>query len=509
MHDQNPILIENGKVLELDRDPHQPRVVDILIENGVIAEIRKRGGQQQSSSPARTASADVIDAAGKLIVPGFINAHYHSHDVFLKGCFDPSVLEFWVLNALPRAYPSRSDAEVRLRTLLGAIECIRGGITTVQDMLTLSPLTAHQVDVVSRAYREAGLRVILGLQVANVSPLDTTPFWREVIPKELQTDLFGPPPPPAGDPLSVMEEIFRTSESDGMRRFAVSPSSPERCTRALLEGLSDLADRFALPVYSHIYISRAEVVNARRTFSAHGGSLVAYLDAIGLLSSKLTLAHGVWLNDAEILTLAENGVSVVLNLLSNLKTKNGVAPIRRLLEAGVNIALGCDNCSCSDAQNIFQAMKLFTLLAAVSDPREGPPDAIDAIRAATVGGARTAGIAEEIGAIRVGMRADLVVLDAADPVYVPLNSAARQLVYGEGGRGVETVIIDGRIVMRNRKILTLDEVALRAELDDTMVRFRHDAEVVMARTGKLRRYITDADDLIWRQDVGLSRYVGL
>jgi 5-methylthioadenosine/S-adenosylhomocysteine deaminase len=154
-------------------------------------------------------------------------------------------------------------------------------------------------------------------------------------------------------------------------------------------------------------------------------------------------------------------------------------------------------------------MKLFTLLAAVSDPREGPPDAIDAIRAATVGGARTAGIAEEIGAIRVGMRADLVVLDAADPVYVPLNSAARQLVYGEGGRGVETVIIDGRIVMRNRKILTLDEVALRAELDDTMVRFRHDAEVVMARTGKLRRYITDADDLIWRQDVGLSRYVGL
>ena len=117
MHDQNPILIENGKVLELDRDPHQPRVVDILIENGVIAEIRKRGGQQQSSSPARAASADVIDAAGKLIVPGFINAHYHSHDVFLKGCFDPSVLEFWVLNALPRAYPSRSDAEVRLRTV--------------------------------------------------------------------------------------------------------------------------------------------------------------------------------------------------------------------------------------------------------------------------------------------------------------------------------------------------------------------------------------------------------
>jgi cytosine/adenosine deaminase-related metal-dependent hydrolase len=156
---------------------------------------------------------------------------------------------------------------------------------------------------------------------------------------------------------------------------------------------------------------------------------------------------------------------------------------------------------------MFQAMKLFTYLAAVSDPTEGPPDAADAFRAATVGGARTAGLQNEIGAIRVGMRADLVVLDTTDPTYVPLNSAARQIVYGEGGRAVETVIIDGRIVMRDRVIQTIDEKALSAQVKEIMPGFRSDADVVAARTARLRPYILEADRRIWREDVGLNRYV--
>jgi cytosine/adenosine deaminase-related metal-dependent hydrolase len=413
-----------------------------------------------------------------------------------------------VLNALPRAYPPRSDEEVRLRTLLGAIECLRGGITTVQDMLTLFPLTMRQVEVVSAAYAEAGLRALIGLQVADTSPLETVPYWRETIPAELQPLLIGPPAPAAPDPIAVMEESFRKGAPSPLVRWAVAPSSPERCSRALLERLADLARRYDLPVYSHIYISRAEALNARRSFGGHNGSLVAYLDAVGLLGPRLTLVHGVWLDEDEIATIAATGVSVALNPLSNLKTKNGVAPIRALLQAGVNLALGCDNCSCSDAQNIFQAMKLFTLLAAVSDPREGPPDAVDAIRAATIGGARTARLENDIGALKIGMRADLVVIDATDPVYLPSNSAARQLVYGEGGRGVEMVIVDGRVVMRDRKILTVDEAALRAELDALMPDFRRDAEAVMARTAQLRPHIAAADRRIWEQHLGLARYVG-
>ncbi|MGH7003044.1 MAG: amidohydrolase family protein, partial [Alphaproteobacteria bacterium] len=228
----------------------------------------------------------------------------------------------------------------------------------------------------------------------------------------------------------------------------------------------------------------------------------------GLLGPRLSLAHGVWLDEREIAALADAGVSVVLNPISNLKNKNGVAPIRRLAAAGVNLALGCDNCSCTDAQNIFQAMKMFTLLAAVSDPEIGPPDALDAIRAATFGGARTAGLEREIGGIRAGMKADLAVLDLDDPAFVPLNSLARQLVYSECGRGVDSVIVDGRFVMENRKIETIDDAALRDEAEAIMRRFRPEAEAVFARNRRLSQYLLEADARVWSTDIGMNRYVG-
>ena len=501
MENASSLLLTGGRVLDLETSPHDPPVADILIEGGRIKAVAANV-RDIKKTPTPT-----IDVSGKLIVPGFVNAHYHSHDIFLKGCFDPSVLEFWALNALPRAYPPRSNEEIRLRTLLGAVECIRGGITTVQDMLTLYPLTSEQAGVVRDAYEQSGLRAILGLQVGDVSALDTVPYWRETIPADLQSTMMGAPPVAAPDPIAVMEEVFAGDNDGSLVRWAVAPSSPERVSPALMERLADVARRFNLPIYAHIYISRAEALNARLNFKNDRGSMVDYLARIGLLGSKLTLAHGVWLDQREIEVIAATGTNVALNMLSNLKTKNGVAPIRPLIEAGVNLALGCDNCSCSDAQNIFQAMKLFTYLAAVSNPEEGPPDAIDALRAATMGGARTAGLGDEIGIIAPGRRADLVVLDTNDPTYIPFNSAARQIVYGEAGRAVETVIIEGRVVMRDRVIKTVDESALRAELARIVPGFRADAQKVMARTEKLRPYILEADRRIWTQDIGIDRFV--
>lgn len=495
------LLLKGGRVLHLDGDPHHPPKADLLIVDGRIAAVGVIPADHD------TPALETIELGGKLIVPGFVNAHYHSHDIFLKGCFDPAILEFWALNALPRAYPPRCNEEIRLRTLLGAVECIRGGITTVQDMLTLYPLTAEQVGVVKGAYESAGLRAILGLQVADVSPIETVPYWREIIPTELQETIMGGPPIVGPDPIAVMDEVFSQRDPASLVGWAVSPSSPERCSRALLERLADVADRFELPVYMHIYISRAEALTARRLFGKYGGSMINYLDSAGLLGSKLTLAHGVWLDQHEIERIASAGSSVVLNLLSNLKTKNGVAPVRQMLAAGINLALGCDNCSCSDAQNIFQAMKLYTYLAAVSDPVEGPPDAVDALRAATTAGARTAGLQNEIGSLRPGMRADLVVIDTADPVYLPLNSAARQIVYGEGGRAVTTVIIDGRVVMRDRVIQTVNETELREALARITPAFRADADKVFARTARLRPFVIEADKRIWTHDIGIDRYL--
>ena len=143
-------------MLDLDRVPHHPSEQNILIENGRIVAVADTPDADPAKEDGSTAT--VVDARGKLVVPGFVNAHYHSHDIFLKGCFDPSILEHWVLNALPRSYPPRSNEEIRLRTLLGAVECIHSGVATAQDMLTVWPLTVGQVDVVRSAYREAGFR---------------------------------------------------------------------------------------------------------------------------------------------------------------------------------------------------------------------------------------------------------------------------------------------------------------------------------------------------------------
>jgi guanine deaminase len=509
---QNPAAIDlvlcGALVFDAEAAPHDGFLADIHITGDRIAAVLAHADStaRRAREAAERAGARFIDCREKLVTPGFVNAHYHSADVLLKGCFEPAPLELWILNALPISYPPRSVEEMRVRTMLGAVECIRSGITTVQDMATLRPLDAEHIEAVVGAYESVGIRTILGLQVANVPALDTVPYWRELIPEPLQRTAF-PPTSAAPDPLPLIENAIDAYAGRARLSWALAPSSPERCTRDLLERIAELSRRRDLPVYSHIYISKAEAVNARRTFATAGGSLVEILREVGLLGSRLSLAHGVWLSEVEIAALADAGASVVLNPVSNLKNKNGVAPIRQLIAAGVNLALGCDNCSCTDAQNIFQAMKMFALLSAVSDPAIGPPDAVDAMRAATIGGARTAGLAHEIGAVRAGMKADLAVFALADPAFVPLNSVARQLVYAECGRGVETVIVDGRIVMENRVITTVDEAALRAAVGEAMQGLRPEIERVVARTRELAPHLLAADQRSWSHDLGMHRYV--
>jgi cytosine/adenosine deaminase-related metal-dependent hydrolase len=157
---------------------------------------------------------------------------------------------------------------------------------------------------------------------------------------------------------------------------------------------------------------------------------------------------------------------------------------------------------------MFQSMKLFASLAAVTDPEPGPPTAADAIRAATLGGARSAGMTGKLGALKRGMAADLLVIDLTDPSFVPLNSAARQVVFTESGRGVETVIVDGRVVVRDRRVVSIDERALREEVAELMKVLRKDLEAVAARSATITPYVLEAYRKIWATDVsGLNRFV--
>src|SRR5258708_2302625 len=227
-------LIRGGRVLDLDGDLDQPPVADILIEGNRIAALGP------ALPPARTAGATVIDAAGRLVIPGLVNAHYHSYDVLARGLMEDLPLEQWGTLCGPLAV-GRSLEEIRARTLLGAVECLRNGSTTVQDMSTLVPLDDAAVDTILDAYAEAGIRVIYSISIRDLSQLDTIPWIAELVPAELRP-LVGTARDDAAPQVAfVARQIARIGDRGGMVRWALSPSAPQRCSPALLEAVGALA----------------------------------------------------------------------------------------------------------------------------------------------------------------------------------------------------------------------------------------------------------------------------
>src|SRR5690348_14094362 len=258
------ILIKSGRVYDHDGDVHLPPIADLLIVDGIIAAAREgiAAAVERGESIAELGTRAIdqtIDATDKLLMPGFVNAHYHSHDVLLKGCFETIPLELWVLSALPPSYPKRTTAEIRARTLLGSIECLRSGITTVQDLATIYPFDEEHLDTMLKAYEDVGIRCVFALQIADVPGVKSIPFWDDVVPAEQRRFLSGAVEPFKGIDLpKLVRDIVRTKGNRHPRlTWALGPSSPERCSDSLLASLAELSDGEKLPVYTHIYESKA------------------------------------------------------------------------------------------------------------------------------------------------------------------------------------------------------------------------------------------------------------
>lgn len=460
------LLLANARVYRHEGDTDLPAVADVAIRDGLIAEIGPDLPRE---------GFDVLDLAGHVLVPGFVNGHYHSHDVLAKGLFEAVSLERWGLIA-GAIGSNRSPAEVYLRTLLGAVECVRNGITTVQDFAALSPLNPETLDAVVSAYQRVGIRVILGVVVRDRSQLETILWADELVARE-HWDIVGTGRDDGlAQVASIEREMARVGDRDGLVVWAVAPSAPQRCSPELLQRVAGFTADADLPVYTHVYETRLQRHLAHERFGAHGGSIVRYMEANGLLTERVTMAHGVWPDGEEIQRVAGAGTGVVLNMLSNLRLRSGVAPLDAYRRLGIPLSLGCDNCSCSDVQSMLQVMKLYCLMGGISDPMIAPPTAPEAIRIATQGGAKAARIADRTGAIEPGMSADILAYDLADPAWRPLNSVARQLVHAETGRGLRHVWIAGRHVVANQKCLTVDEDVLMRDIDALMPVVRADLD---------------------------------
>jgi 5-methylthioadenosine/S-adenosylhomocysteine deaminase len=491
-----PILISGGRVLDIDGDLDQPAVADLLIVDGRIVAVGPDAEKAGRSSAVRR-----IDARGKLIIPGLINAHYHSHDVMLRGMFEQLPMEAWILYSAPSNYARPSRDDVKLRTSLGAAECLLNGITTVQDMVSIVGADEDHLDGILQSYDESGLRVVLALQISDRAAADCAPFWRELPPSTISKL------PGATDTRTLQRLIEdRLARVPGAcTHWALGPSAPQRCSDELLRWTAELSRRHGLQVFTHVYETKPQAVLARMEYP--NGSLIEHLDRFGLLNPRLTVAHGVWISGEEIARLGAARASLACNPMSNMKLLNGFAPIVQYAQSGAGIGLGCDNCSGNDAQNIFQSMKMFALFWGMYSPAGETGAAREAFKAATIGGARAMGLADEIGRLRPGFRADLVMIDLGEASYRPLNSAVRQLVYSETGKGVHTVMVDGRVVVEGRKLTTLSEADLKTRSEELRERMSEESRHLQERNAAILHDILSACEKANQYPIGFDRFL--
>ncbi len=423
---------------------------DILVEDGRIAAVGPRLGVGRADR--------VIDARERIVVPGFVNAHCHTYETFNRGRIVNRPTEVWALYGHPvLGQAPRTPEEVYYRTLLPCVEMLKAGITTVVDDVSLfGDYRDEIVDAIMQAYRDSGIRGVMAVRVMDLRFDQNFPLDLETVPADLRRQLAAARPPGVRQLMAWSRRTSRRQDRLGGRvRFAVTPSAPQRCSDELLRASHRLARERGFPYTIHVQETRLQAVHGPRKY---GRSMLAHLARLGVLSEITSISHGIWLDDADIGLVAKAGATVVHNPTSNLRVGSGLAPVRRLLEAGVNVALGCDGMSSNDAQNLFEQMKLAASMHSLSDPdyrRWITPH--ESLAMATAGGAHSALLGRAVGSIERGRRADLVLLDRATPAFTPLNDVVTQIVHAENGRGVRTVLVDGQVVVDDGRVVTVDE----------------------------------------------------
>jgi cytosine/adenosine deaminase-related metal-dependent hydrolase len=434
---------------------------DVLLgDDGRIAAVAAPG-----ALPA--GDAERIACADRLVVPGLVNAHFHSSENWSKGRFDRLPLEPWMLYAYPAALaPVQSADEIRLRTQLGAIALLRGGTTCVVDFLyELAGLTLDTLAAVVGGYRDAGLRALVVLGMADLP-------WRATV--ELDGTAIGGAVASALDAAPVVAwDEWRAFAREAVAHhhrpregiaIALGPSGPQRCSDAMLAGCAALALELGVLVHTHVLETPMQAHSARRRW---GTTMPRALDELGALAAPTCFAHAIWLDEEDPALMARRGVAVIHNPASNLKLGSGVCDVRGLRATGLAVGLGTDGSSSCDSADQLEGMRLAALL------HRGPHDdfgrdggwlgASEALELATTGSAAATPWAGELGEIRPGACADILLFDLDHHALSPLNDPVTQLVHTAPAGALTDVVVAGRRVVRDGAIATLDEVAVLAQ----------------------------------------------
>ncbi|MEH1817080.1 MAG: amidohydrolase [Nostoc sp.] len=419
--------------------------VDVQIVDDKIAAI----------SPNLQVIGTAIDGKNKLLLPGFFNAHTHSSEMWQRGIMSVLPLELWLAELYD--FAPLDPEQVYLSALGTAVETLLSGGTSVVDHLVLIPgLELETIAIATRAYKEVGIR-------AFIAPLIQDESLSAGMPSGESAQTHEPYFRSAAATLEIIEEAVRQfHRPDEGVNILVAPTGIQLCTDALFQGCTELSDRYNLCRHSHLLETRAQEKLAEEKY---GCTAVEHLKRIGYLSNKTSLAHCVWLNDADIAILAETQSTVVHNPLSNLRLGSGIAPILKYRQAGVNVTFGCDGASSNDSQDLLEAIKMGSILHNVTDsdyqhwimPRQ-------AVEMASLGGAKGLNIADKLGSLTVGKQADLVLYDLTNLSLLPRTDPIGLLVLGRPTNVVDSVWVNGKQIVADGKVTTINVDELRQEL---------------------------------------------
>jgi guanine deaminase len=444
-------IVRGGLVLDIGAGTAAP--LDILIEDDTIREL----GPPGCAAPE---GAREISAARRLIHPGLVNAHTHSHGNLGKGMGDRWTLEL-LLTAAPWVGGNRGAEDIHVSAQLGAVEMVLKGCTALYDLFFEWPVPSRDgIALVGSAYAEIGIRAVIAPMVADRTFYEAIPGLAEALPPALREQVAALRLAPGETTLAAIRDALQAWSFDRDKiRPAVAPTIPHHCSDSFITGCAALARDFDVGLHSHVAESKVQAVTGIRVY---GRTQTAHLDRLGVIGPHFTVAHGVWLDHDDMSRLGDHGASVAHNPGSNMRLGSGLADTRAMLERRVNLGIGTDGASCSDNQNMYEAMRLASFVSKVQGPEwQRWLTTREAALAATEGSARVLGFGDKIGRIAPGYQADLVMLDLDHPNWLPLNDPVNQLVHCEDGTAVDSVMIGGRMVVENRRVLTVDIARLR------------------------------------------------
>ena len=478
--------------------------VDVLVDGDRIAAI---GADLKAPPDAR-----VVDGGGRnLLVPGLINAHFHSPANHLKGSVRSLPLELFMLFESPSDPElTPSPREAYLRTMLGAIEMLQRGITCVQDDAFLMPFPDPEIiDAVASAYRDSGIRAFIALDQPELTEAEKLPFLDE-IDASVRPLFDAAAPASAARLLEAYDHLIGTwhGAADDRIRAAVSISAPQRVSLEYFAALDDLAERHGLPLYAHMLETKVQRTLMSEQSRFAGRSLVQYTAAAGLLKPHTNVIHAVWVDDADLDAIAAAGSTVVHNPVSNLRLGSGVLPWRAMLDHGIPLALGTDEAICDDSVNVWTVAKTAGLIHNISGlDSDDWPTAAEVLDALWPGGARATRRSGDLGAVAQGMLADLALVDLHSIAFTPLNDLREQLVHCEDGRDVVLTMVAGRVVAERGRVTSVDETAL---LDEARELFAAKLPAIRAARGEALHLLPAYRHVVRRAaatDVGFSRWL--